>query len=292
MHRGHRWRANIHLANTAMKKEQIPLRDIEGSHIFDVLNCAYISRRFFNKSRSWFTQRLNNNTVNGEKAFFTPEELSKLQSSLDTISKEITQFANKLPKTPKSMITQVYIISDPTAIEFLQKDDIEGFKQYLSEDKTLHFDKPQNFYSEEEALAFCAGLTYGKDDNHPVKHYPLVSCKQSDSEYIDAVSFYPNPAPQRKSIFRPEIPGEPKTVYEITDVEFFCTYVNGQFEEFCNLIKNGECGKIYKNQFDTIDEAEHYGNYLIFELDHFPLNDYQIDTEPYVEVIEKYKCYE
>ncbi len=43
------------------------------------------------------------------------------------------------------MYTKVYVVTDQTAIEYLQNDDLEGFKQYLSEDETLEFGGPHLF---------------------------------------------------------------------------------------------------------------------------------------------------
>ena len=44
----------------------INIRKIGGAEILETLNCAAIAERFFNRSRAWFTQRLNNNLVNGK----------------------------------------------------------------------------------------------------------------------------------------------------------------------------------------------------------------------------------
>ena len=61
----------------------INIRKIGGAEILETLNCAAIAERFFNRSRAWFTQRLNNNLVNGKSVSFTPEELFKLRSNVD-----------------------------------------------------------------------------------------------------------------------------------------------------------------------------------------------------------------
>lgn len=61
-----------------------------------VLNGAYIAERFFGKSGSWFSQKLNNNLKNGKPCEFTPEELKKLQDALYTISYEIQDLADGL----------------------------------------------------------------------------------------------------------------------------------------------------------------------------------------------------
>ncbi len=58
------------------------------------ISLSYIAQRFFGKSRSWFTNKLTGNILNGKKAAFTPEEKKILQKALDTIAKEIQTTAN------------------------------------------------------------------------------------------------------------------------------------------------------------------------------------------------------
>lgn len=73
------------------------IRHVEGAQILEMMNCAAISERFFNRSRAWLIQRLNNNIVNGKPVSFTPEELFKLRVSLRVLSSEIIRFANNIP---------------------------------------------------------------------------------------------------------------------------------------------------------------------------------------------------
>lgn len=61
-----------------------------------VLNGAYIAERFFGKSGSWFSQKLNNNLKNGKPCEFTPEELKTLSDALYTISYELQELADDL----------------------------------------------------------------------------------------------------------------------------------------------------------------------------------------------------
>lgn len=65
-----------------------------------------------------------------------------------------------LDKTP----IQVYVVTDATAIQFIEDNDIEGFKEYLAEEEHLYFGEPETFDTEAEALAFCAGIGYGSDE--------------------------------------------------------------------------------------------------------------------------------
>lgn len=83
-----------------MSDKILQIRKIEGANILETVNCAYIAKRFFNRSRAWIIQRLNNNIVNGKPISFNPEELEKFRESLKTLANEITQFADNLPQSP------------------------------------------------------------------------------------------------------------------------------------------------------------------------------------------------
>jgi hypothetical protein len=61
-----------------------------------VLNGAYIAERFFGKSGSWFSQKLNNNIKNGKPCEFTPDELETLSNALYTIAIELEDLADEL----------------------------------------------------------------------------------------------------------------------------------------------------------------------------------------------------
>ena len=61
-----------------------------------VLNGAYIAERFFGKSGSWFSQKLNNNIKNGKPCEFTQDELKTLSNALYTISYELQELADNL----------------------------------------------------------------------------------------------------------------------------------------------------------------------------------------------------
>lgn len=61
-----------------------------------VVNGAYIAERFFGKSTSWFSQKLNNHLKNGKPCEFTPDELKTLRVALYTISYELQDLADNL----------------------------------------------------------------------------------------------------------------------------------------------------------------------------------------------------
>ena len=172
----------------------VRIRQLAGAEILDAINCAAISERFFNRSRAWFTQRLNNNIVNGKPASFTPDELLKLRTALKVLTSEITDFTSNIPNIPTDMSIKVYIVDDPTLIGFIEESDIDGFRSYLDEskeeDKFILFGEPEYFDTEAEALAFCAGIGYGSDEHGSVERYPLRSCEESDLPFIEAIENY------------------------------------------------------------------------------------------------------
>lgn len=72
------------------------IEDLKGSDIMRVLNAAYIAERFFGKSRSWFSQKLNNHMKNGSPSEFTPAEIETLRNALYTLSIELQEIADDL----------------------------------------------------------------------------------------------------------------------------------------------------------------------------------------------------
>lgn len=170
--------------------EIINIRNILGAEMLDRINCADIAERYFHRSRSWFTQRLNNNIVNGNPVSFTAEELLTLRCALKGLAIDITKFTSQIPNIPTAMSIKVYVVTDRTAIDFIQDDDIEGFKEYLAEDDTIYFGEPEIFDTEAEALAFCSGIGYGTFENAPVERWPLRSSEEADIPFIEAIENY------------------------------------------------------------------------------------------------------
>ena len=172
-----------------MEKSPINIRNLPGAEVLEHINCAYIARRFFNRTRSWFIQRLNNNAVNGKPVGFSDAELLTLRSALLTLSKEIKNYSSNLPNT-QDMDIKVYVITDKTAIDLITDNDLDGFKAYLAEDDTLYFPEPETFATEEQALAFCSGIGYGIDERAPIERYPLRSCEPTDVPFIELIENY------------------------------------------------------------------------------------------------------
>lgn len=72
------------------------IKYMEREDLLRVVNGAYIAERFFGKSGSWFSQKLNNNIKNGKPCEFTPGERETLSNALDTIALELQDLADQL----------------------------------------------------------------------------------------------------------------------------------------------------------------------------------------------------
>lgn len=71
---------NEYEKNTA--KEQL-------EEISQFISLSYIAKNYFNKSRMWLYQRINNYEVNGKPTFFTQEELNRFNFALQDLSNKI-----------------------------------------------------------------------------------------------------------------------------------------------------------------------------------------------------------
>lgn len=72
------------------------IKELKQSDLARVLNGAYIAERFFGKSASWFSQKLNNNLKNGKPCEFTAQERKTLSNALYTIAIELEELADEL----------------------------------------------------------------------------------------------------------------------------------------------------------------------------------------------------
>ena len=66
-------------------KEQI-------SQISDIISMTYIAKNYFNKSKSWMSQRINELDVNGKPVKFMPEEIDTLNFAFKDISEKLSAF--------------------------------------------------------------------------------------------------------------------------------------------------------------------------------------------------------
>lgn len=67
-------------------KEQ--MKDIE-----EIISMSFIAKTYFNKTKSWLSQRINELNVNGKPAQFTTEEINTLNEAFKDISKKIGSFS-------------------------------------------------------------------------------------------------------------------------------------------------------------------------------------------------------
>lgn len=84
--------------NGKQTKERIlsMMRNLESEDLLRVVNGAYIAERFFGRSGSWFSQKLNGHVKNGRPVEFTPDELRTLGHALHTIGIELQGLADEL----------------------------------------------------------------------------------------------------------------------------------------------------------------------------------------------------
>lgn len=66
------------------------------SDIMNVLNASYIAKRFFGRSKSWFSHKINHHLVNGVPVNFTKEETEVLRNALYTLSIELQDIADEM----------------------------------------------------------------------------------------------------------------------------------------------------------------------------------------------------
>ena len=59
------------------------------SQVFEIISMAYIAKTYFNKSKSWLSQRINEFDVNGKPAKFMPEEIETLNFAIKDISSKL-----------------------------------------------------------------------------------------------------------------------------------------------------------------------------------------------------------
>ena len=88
------------------------------------------------------------------------------------------------------MAINVYVISEPSIIDFIEDGDLEGFKEELSIDDTLIFHDPETFDTEAEVIAFTSCIACGLDDRAPASRAILRSDIEEDLPFIEAIENY------------------------------------------------------------------------------------------------------
>jgi len=72
-------RQTLENAKALKVKEQL-------AQVANIISMSYIAKKYFNKSRSWLSQRVNELDVNGKPAKFLPEEINTLNYAIQDIS--------------------------------------------------------------------------------------------------------------------------------------------------------------------------------------------------------------
>lgn len=79
---------NVH-REIAEIKEQLTIRE-RLEPVLPYLSVSKLSKDYFNKSSSWFYQRLNGNKIHGKVCRFTDKELETLDMALKDISQRLS----------------------------------------------------------------------------------------------------------------------------------------------------------------------------------------------------------
>ena len=58
--------------------------------VLPFISVSYLAKHYFNKSASWFYQRLNGNLVHGKPCRFTAEELEQVKFALNDIKEKLS----------------------------------------------------------------------------------------------------------------------------------------------------------------------------------------------------------
>lgn len=62
---------------------------LQMGEVLEIVNLSYIAKKYFGRTQSWLSQRINGCTVNGKKATFTENEIKTLNLALDDIAQII-----------------------------------------------------------------------------------------------------------------------------------------------------------------------------------------------------------
>ena len=73
------------IENVISEMEKDVLR-LQLGEVLDIVNISYIAEKYFGRSRSWLSQRINGCIVNGKKASFTDKEIQTLKHALNDIA--------------------------------------------------------------------------------------------------------------------------------------------------------------------------------------------------------------
>ncbi len=78
-------RGTLQAAKKLRVKEQI-------QELSEIVSMSYIAKTYFNKTKSWMSQRINELNVNGKPAQFSQEEIKILNEAIKDISYKIGSY--------------------------------------------------------------------------------------------------------------------------------------------------------------------------------------------------------
>lgn len=80
------------MRRTKQKAHEVKIKE-QLVAISEIVSMSYIAKTYFNKSKSWLSQRINELNVNGKPVTFTDEEIKILNNAFKDISKKIGAFS-------------------------------------------------------------------------------------------------------------------------------------------------------------------------------------------------------
>lgn len=76
------------ITETSDRIEELTIKEKMGEAA-KVISMSYIAQKYFGKTRSWLSHKLNGDIVNGKPSAFTEEEMNTLKFAFNDISKMI-----------------------------------------------------------------------------------------------------------------------------------------------------------------------------------------------------------
>ena len=83
------------IENSISEMEEAIIRHQLGE-VLEIVNQSYIAKKYFGRSQSWLSQRINGCMVNGKKASFTENEIQTLKSALSDIANIINSSLERI----------------------------------------------------------------------------------------------------------------------------------------------------------------------------------------------------
>lgn len=73
---------------TLERAKQLSVKE-QLSEVSQYVSMSYIAKNYFNKTKSWLSQRINGHEVNGKPSHFTEEEINTLNEAFADLSKKL-----------------------------------------------------------------------------------------------------------------------------------------------------------------------------------------------------------